>query len=64
MGSFVVANAPKLVRVSATSAVKKYRKKFKLFPIRVDPILTLINYGLYAQTLGRPEFLRKLTNKV
>jgi hypothetical protein len=64
MGSFVVANAPKLVRVSATSAVKKYRKKFKLFPIRVDPILTLINYGLYAQALGWPQFLCELTNKV
>jgi hypothetical protein len=52
MDSFVAANAPKLVRVSAASAEKKYRKKFKLIPIRVDPILTLINYGLYAQILG------------
>jgi hypothetical protein len=64
MDSFVAANAPKLVRVSAASAVKKYRKKFKLIPIRVDPILTLINFGLYAQALGRPHFLCELTNKV
>jgi len=64
MGSFVAAKALEHVRKSAVRAANKYRKKFKLFPIRVDPILTLINYGLYAQTLGRPEFLRKLTNKV
>jgi hypothetical protein len=60
MGSFVVANAHKHVR---KSAVSKYRKKFKLIPIRVDAILTLINYGLYAQVLGWPQFLRGLTNK-
>ena len=64
MDSFVAANAPKLVRISAVRAVKKYRKKFKLFPIRVDAILTLINCGLYAQALGRPQFLCELTNKV